>query len=148
MLEKTSVSVMVLLVVVVVASLIGISSIYQYVEGQGPRVTKLPQQLSAVGTVDSVRLIASPPGTACAAALRITQTISPATGGLPPGTGIVLVAPNEHWCTLFALSKIISKQGIGFDAQNIKVTSVPPAVRTALLLSPTDPVFRITDLDI
>ena len=147
MLGKTSVSMMVLLVVVA-ASLIGISSIHQYVEGQGPRVTKLPQQLSAVGTVDSVRLIVSPPGTACAAALRITQTISPATGGLPAGTGIVLVAPNEHWCTLFTLSKIVSKQGIGFDAQNIKVTSVPAAVRTALLLSPTDPVYRITDLDI
>jgi hypothetical protein len=107
MIGKTSVSMMVLLVVA--ASLIGISSIHQYVEGQGPRVTKLPQQLSAVGTVDSVRLIASPPGTACAAALRITQTISPTTGGLPAGTGIVLVAPNEHWCTLFALSKIVSK---------------------------------------
>jgi hypothetical protein len=146
MLGKTSVSMMVLLAVVA-ASLIGISSIHQYVEGQGPPVTKLPQQLSAVGKVNSARLIASPPGTACAAALSITQTVSP-RDALPAGTGIVLVAPNEHWCTLFALSKMLSKQGIGFDAQNIKVTSLPAAVRTALLLSPTDPVYRITDLDI
>jgi hypothetical protein len=135
-----------MMVLLVAASLIGISSIHQYVEGQGPKVSKLPQQLSAVGTVNSVRLIASPPSTVCAATLRITQSVS---GGPPPGTDIVLVGPNEHWCTLFALSKILSKQGIGFDAQNIKVTSLPPAVRTALLLSSTDSdVYRITDLDI
>ena len=145
MLGKTSVSMMVLLVVA--ASLIRISSIYQYVEGQGPRATKLPQQLSAVGTVASVRMIDSPAGKACAAALSITQTVSPAVG-LPPGTSIELVAPNEHWCTLFVLSKIVSKTGIGFEAQNIKVTSLPPAIRTALLLSPNDPLYRITDLDI
>jgi hypothetical protein len=137
-----------MVLLVVAASLIGISSIHQYVEGQGPRATKLPQRLDAVGTVASVRLIDSPAGKACAAALSITQTISPATGGLPPGTSIELVAPNEHWCTLFVLSKIVSKQGIGFAAQNIKVTSLPPAIRTALLLSPNDPVYRITDLDI
>jgi hypothetical protein len=146
MLERSLVSMMVLLVVA--ASLIGITSIHQYVEGQGPRATKLPQQLSAAGTVASVRLIDSPAGKACAAALTITQTVSPATGGLPPGTSIELVAPNEHWCTLFVLSKIVNKMGIGFEAQNIKVTSLPPAIRTALLLSPTDPVYRITDLDI
>jgi hypothetical protein len=40
MLEKTSVSMMVLLVV---ASLIGISSIHQYIEGQAPSA-KVPQQ--------------------------------------------------------------------------------------------------------
>jgi hypothetical protein len=149
MLGKTSVCMMVLLVVA--ASLIGISSIHQYVEGQ-PRAkvpAKLPQQLSAVGTVASVRMIDSPAGKACAAALSITQTVSPAgSSGLPPGTSIELVAPNEHWCTLFVLSKIVSKQGIGFEAQNIKVTSLPPAIRMALLLSPSDPVYRITDLDI
>ena len=141
MLGKTSVSMMVLLVA---ASLIGISSIHQYVEGQKPPA-KLPQQLSAVGTVASVRMIDSPAGKACAAALSVTQTVP--AGRLPPGTSIELVAPNEHWCTLFVLSKIVSKQGIGFEAQNIKVTSLPPAIRTALLLSPSDPVYRITDLD-
>jgi hypothetical protein len=145
MLGKTSVSMMMLLVA---ASLIGISSIHQYVEGQAPRVTKLPQRLDAVGTLGSVRVLDSPAGKSCSTALTITQTVSPATGGLPPGTMIELVAPNEHWCTLFVLSKILSKQGIGFAAQNIKATSLPPAIRTALLLSPNDPVYRITDLDI
>ncbi|HKG88723.1 MAG TPA: hypothetical protein VKA95_10380 [Nitrososphaeraceae archaeon] len=144
MLGRTSVSMMVLLVA---ASLIGISSIHQYVEGQTPRVTKLPQQLDAVGTLGSVRVIDSPAGKSCSTALTITQTISPA-GGLPPGTRIELVAPNEHWCTLFVLSKIVNKLGIGFVAQNIKATSLPPAIRTALLISPNDPVYRITDLDI
>jgi hypothetical protein len=61
---------------VVAASLIGISSIHQYIEGQAPPA-KLPQRLDAVGTVASVRLIDSPAGKACAAALSITQTVSP-----------------------------------------------------------------------
>jgi hypothetical protein len=90
-------------------------------------------------------MIDSSAGKICAAALRITQTVP--AGGLPPGTSVELVVPNEHWCTLFVLSKIVSKQGIGFEAQNIKVTSLPPAIRTALLLTPSDPVYRITDLD-
>ena len=50
MLGKTSVSMMVLLVVVA-ASLIGISSIHQYVEGQTPPAKKAQQGAGMIGLV-------------------------------------------------------------------------------------------------
>ncbi|HKG86782.1 MAG TPA: hypothetical protein VKA95_00540, partial [Nitrososphaeraceae archaeon] len=131
MLGKTSVSMMVLLVA---ASLIGISSIHQYVEGQ-PRA-KLPQQLSAVGTVASVRMIDSPAGKACTAGLELAQ--GPNTLRLGPGTHIDLVASNEHFCTLFVLSKI-GQTEIGITVQKIKATSLPPAVRGALAFPANHP---------
>jgi hypothetical protein len=72
MLGKTSVSIMVLLVVA--ALLIGISSIHQYIEGQTP-LDKVPQQKASgygYGTVTHVRMFDSSAGKACTAALRIS----------------------------------------------------------------------------
>ncbi len=125
MLGKTSVSMMVLLVA---ASLIGISSIYQYIEGQEPQA-KVPQQKasgSGYGTVTRTHLFDSPAGKACTATLRISQGL-PNSLGLKAGTIIDLLAPNEHFCTLFVLSKV-GRIEIGFEAQNIKATSLPPAI--------------------
>jgi hypothetical protein len=68
MLRKTSVSMMVLLVA---ASLIGISSIHQYVEGQTPK----PQQLSGAGIVGLVRMFDSPVGKLCTAGLTLQGQI-------------------------------------------------------------------------
>jgi hypothetical protein len=147
MLGKTSVSMMVLLVVA--ASLIGISSIHQYIEGQGPP-SKVPQQKasgSGYGTATRVKMFDSSAGKACTAALQISAGL-PNSLGLKGGTIINLVAPNEHFCTLFVLSKV-GRMEIGFEAQNIKATSLPPAIQRALLL-PADYtlLYRISELDV
>jgi hypothetical protein len=145
MLGKTSVS----LVLLVVASLIGISSIYQYEEGQAPpAATSQPQQasLSGAGTVKLVRMFDSSAGKACAAGLELAQ--GPNTLRLKPGTHIDLVAPNEHFCTLFVLSKI-GQTEIGITVQKIKATSLPPAVRGALAFPANHPqLYSISNLNI
>ena len=78
MLEKTSVSMMVLLVA---ASLIGISSIHQYVEGQTPPPAATPktqQQAQkfkfVTGSVSRVTIYASSGGKACLASVHIPTT--------------------------------------------------------------------------
>ena len=148
MLGKTSVSMMVLLVVA--ASLIGISSIYQYEKGQvPPAATSQAQQQasgSGAGTVKLVRMFDSPAGKACTAGLDIAQ--GPNTLRLKPGTHIDLVASNEHFCTLFVLSKI-GQTEIGITVQKIKATSLPPAVRGALAFPANHPqLYSISELDI
>jgi hypothetical protein len=102
MLEKTSVSMMVLLVVA--ASLIGISSIHQYIEGQKPppAATPKPQQ----GTVTRVTNYASSDGKACIAMVQLPIDRPNDLGLLKPGELIALLAPNESFCTLFGQSKI------------------------------------------
>jgi hypothetical protein len=119
MLEKTSVYMMVLLVV---ASLIGISSIHQYIEGQAPppAATPKPQQAQkaepvvARGQVLFATMFASK---TCAAIVKLTSG-EPNELGLPPGTTISLMGPSESSCILFGLSKI-GKTEITFDAQKI-----------------------------
>jgi hypothetical protein len=140
MLRKTSVSMMVLLA----AALIGISSIHQYIEGQAPPA-KVPQQLSGAGKVGLVRMFDSSAGKACTAGLVLQ---GPNSLGLKAGTDIDLLAPNESFCTLFVLSKI-GQMEIGITAQNIKATSLPPAIRGALNLPANHPyLYRISELDI
>jgi hypothetical protein len=142
MLGKTSVSMMVLLVA---ASLIGISSIHQYIEGQAPPAKKT-QQLSGAGMVGLVRMFDSPAGKACTAGLDLAQ--GPNTLRLKPGTHIDLVASNEHFCTLFVLSKI-GQTEIGITVQKIKATSLPPAIRGALAFPANHPqLYSISELDI
>jgi hypothetical protein len=141
MLRKTSVSMMVLLVVA--ASLIGISSIHQYIEGQAPRA----KVLSGTGTVNLVRMFDSSAGKACTATIQIAQ--GPNSLKLKPGTVIDLVAPNEHFCTLIALVKMSQNPEIGITAQNIKATNLPPAIQGALNLPANHPsLYRVTELDV
>jgi hypothetical protein len=97
MLGKTSVSMMVLLVVE--ASLIGISVIYQYIEGQGPpgAKQKQPQQQAKVKdivgvAIDSVDVYASSDGKACIAQVQLSGT-RPNSLGLALGSTIDLLAP-------------------------------------------------------
>jgi hypothetical protein len=138
MLRKTSVSMMVLLVA---ASLIGISSIHQYVEGQTPK----PQQLSGAGIVGLVRMFDSPAGKLCTAGLTLQ---GPNTFGLKAGTDIDLLAPSEHFCTLFVLSKI-GKMEVGVTAQKITASSLPPAIRGAFTPATTYPLlYRVSEVDI
>src|ERR671911_2637526 len=92
MLGKTSVSMMVLLVV---ASLIGISSIHQYIEGQPQGIVQL--QGRVVGAIISA-------SKTCTAFVELPMD-KPNLLRLPPGTSITLTAPIES-CTLFGLAKI------------------------------------------
>jgi hypothetical protein len=100
MLGKTSVSMMVLLVA---ASLIGISSMYQYMEGQvPPAATSQPQRtVQLEGRVVGAIISASK---TCTAFVELPLD-EPNLLRLPPGTSITLTAPIES-CTLFGLAKI------------------------------------------
>jgi hypothetical protein len=151
MLRKTSVSMMVLLVVA--ASLIGISSIHQYIEGQKlpPAATPKPQQTQkaadfVTGHVLLVTILASSAGKACLISVELPDN-QPNKLGLPPGTDIELLAPNESFCTLSGLSKIAHTQ-IHFDAQRITASSIPPAVRKGLQLSGTEFLFGVTRVNL
>ena len=102
MLGKTSVSMMVLLVA---ASLIGISSIHQYIEGSPTQ-----RKVQLVGQVTRVVMHMSPSEECWG--LVVLPGPGPNLLGLPPGTAITLMAPIES-CTLFGLAKT-SKTPIHF----------------------------------
>jgi hypothetical protein len=137
MLRKYPVSMMVLLVA---ASLIGISSVHQYIEAQPPART-----LEGGGMVQLVRMFDSSAGKACTATLQLQ---GPNNLRLQVGTDIDLWAPNEHFCTLLALSKMV-KVDVGITAQNVRATSLPPAILAALTMPANHPdLYRVTELDI
>ena len=104
MLRKSSVSMMVLLVA---ASLIGISSIHQYVEGQGPpAATSQPKQQTRYvvqGHVSDVDIYVSPDGKACMADVQLLGSARNNPPTRSDGT-IELLSPDESICTLFGLS--------------------------------------------
>ena len=102
MLGKTSVSMMVLLAA---ASLIGISSIHQYLEGQTPPPATTPQPQRTVqleGRVVGAIMISA--SRTCTGFIELPID-EPNLLRLPPGTHITLTAPIES-CTLFGLAKI------------------------------------------
>jgi hypothetical protein len=114
MIGKTSVSMMVLLVVVA-ASLIGISSIYQYIEGQGPPAAKQKQPRQQVKVkdivdvaIDSVDVYTSSDGKACIAKVQLSSK-RPNSLGLALGSTIDLLAPDGNICTLLSLSRMSDK---------------------------------------
>jgi hypothetical protein len=115
MLEKSSIFMMVLLIA---ASLIGISSIYQPANVETQLVQPQQAQLSKatfgvpsfiesgkaiVGAVNNVETYASSDGKACIASvtLRITDVLGPKKGTL-----IDLLAIDENICTSLGLAKI------------------------------------------
>jgi hypothetical protein len=101
MLGKTSLSMMVLLVA---ASLIGISSIHQYIEGQIPTPTPGTQEyIHLEGRVTNTAMSMSG-SKICYATIEL-PTNRPNLLKLPPGSNIFLNAPIES-CTLFGLAKI------------------------------------------
>ena len=96
------------MVLLVAASLIGISSIHQYIEGsQTPRTVQLGGQVTGVIMVVS-------PNKSCTGFVDLPAD-RPNLLGLPPGTSITLVTPIES-CTLFGLAKT-SKTPIQFVVQ-------------------------------
>lgn len=110
MLRKSSVSMMLL---IVAASLVGIGSIYQYYEGPTPQTaTSQPQPQQQAqrskyvqGIVTSVLTYASSDGKACIAMVDLPGN-RPNNLGLPPGSTIELLAPDESLCTSLGLAKI------------------------------------------
>ena len=125
MLEKTSVSMMVLLVA---ASLIGISSMHQYVEGQTPQPQQQAQKFKFVtGSVSRVTIYASSDGKACLAQVGLPNN-RPNNLGIRPGGNIELLAPDESICVLFGQSKI-GKIIISFDVEKITPLGLPPTLR-------------------
>jgi hypothetical protein len=133
MLGKSSLFMMVLLVA---ASLIGIDSIYQYVEGQGPPAAKqkqLPQQQAQkvkdiVGTVIGVDIYVSSDGKACIAEVQLSST-RPNSLGIALGSTIDLLAPDENICVLFSLSRI-NKSGVFLDVEKLTtLNALPPTLR-------------------
>jgi hypothetical protein len=142
MLEKTSVSMMVLLVV---ASLIGISVIHQYIEGQKPppAATPEPQQ----GTVTRVTNYASSDGKACIAMVQLPID-RPNDLNVEPGDTIAVLAPNESFCTLFSQSKIGKTQILVFIAQKITASNLPRAIQAdRTVIWETFPIYRVTRVD-
>jgi hypothetical protein len=137
MLGKTSVSMMVLLVA---ASLIGISSIHQYIEAQAPPA----RTLEGAGKVGLVRMFDSSAGKACTTTLQLK---GPNSLKLQLGTDIDLWVPNEHFCTLLVLSKMF-KTDVGIVAQNVRATSLPPAILAALRMPANNPdLYRVSELN-
>jgi hypothetical protein len=116
MLRKYSVLMVVLLVA---ASLIGISSIYQYIEGQTPppAATPQPQQLPTkfVDIKGQVLSVVTFTGGSCNVWVKISGE-GQTPRGFPSGTAIVLTAADHSICTSFGLAKI-GKTNITFDAQ-------------------------------
>jgi hypothetical protein len=132
MLEKSSVFMMVLLVA---ASLIGIASMYEYVEGQTPPTAKQkqPQQQGQkvkdiVGTVVGVDIYASSDGKACIAEVQLSST-RPNSLGLALGSTMDLLAPDESICVLLSLSKI-NNSGVFLDVEKLTtLNALPPTLR-------------------
>jgi hypothetical protein len=147
MLGKTSVSMMVLLVA---SSLIGISVIHQYVEGQTP--TPKPQQTVqkatyVTGTVTRVVNYASSDGKACMAVAQLPSD-RPNNLKLKPGELIALLAPNESFCTLFGLSKIGKTQIVIYLSQEITASSLPRAIQAdPIIIWENYDTYRVTRVD-
>ena len=144
MLGKTSVSMMLL---IVAASLIGISSIQQYIEGQPQQPAQKATYVT--GTVNRVVNYASSDGKACIAMVQLPSG-RPNNLNLEPGESIVVVlAPNESFCTLFGQSKIGKTPIVVFIAQKITVSSLPRAFQAdPTVIWETFPIYRISRVDL
>jgi hypothetical protein len=143
MLEKSSIFLMLLLGA---GSLIGISSIHQYIEGQVPSTATSqpqpqPQQKTnyATGKVNRVVNYVSSVDKACIAIVQLPSD-RPNNLGIERGELIALLAPNESFCVLFGQSKIGNTQ-ILFYAQKTTASSLPPAIQA-------DPVTQWKNYDI
>jgi hypothetical protein len=143
MLAKTSASLMVLLVG---ASLIGISSINQYIEGQPQQPAQKATYVT--GTVTRVVNYASSDGRACIAMVQLPSD-RPNNLNLEQGESIVILAPNESFCTLFGQSKIGKTPIVVFIAQKITVSSLPRAFQAdPTVIWETFPMYRITRMSL
>ena len=143
MLRKTSVSMMVLLIA---ASLIGISSIQQYIEGQPQQPAQKATYVT--GTVNRVVNYASSDGKACIAMVQLPID-RPNNLNLEAGELIALLAPNESFCTIFGQSKIGKTPIVVYIAQQITASSLPRAFQAdPTVIWETFPIYRISRVDL
>jgi hypothetical protein len=129
MLGKTSVSMMVLLVA---ASLIGIASIYLYVEGQGPPAAKSQPKQQTIyffqGNVKGVDISVYSDGKACIADVQLAGNTRNKPGIRPDGT-VDLLSPDASVCNLFGQS-MIGKRILNFQTERLTTSNaLPPALR-------------------
>jgi hypothetical protein len=127
MLRKTSVSMMVLLVVA--ASLIGISSVYQYVEGQAPPAPKQQGIKGIVGIgIGKIDFYASSDGKACIVEIKLSERY-PNDLGLPLGSTIDILSPDTSACVLLGQAKIM-KISPFLDVEKLTtLNALPPKLR-------------------
>jgi hypothetical protein len=146
MLGKTSVSMMVLLIV---ASVIGTSGVFQDVEGQRSPSPQQPAKKATyvTGTVSHVVNYASSDGKACMAMVQLPNN-RPNNLNLEPGMPIVVLAPNESFCTLFGLAKTSKTQIVVFIAQKITASNLPRTIQAdPTVIWETFDIYRITRVD-
>ena len=126
MLGKTSVSMMVLLVA---ASLIGISSIHQYVEGQAPPAPKQQGIKGIVGVgIGNIDFYASSDGKACIVEIKLSERY-PNDLGLPLGSTIDILAPDTSACVLLGQARIM-KISPFLDVEKLTtLNALPPKLR-------------------
>jgi hypothetical protein len=125
-----------MVLLVATASLVGISSIHHYVEGQTPppAATPKPQPQvqkvikGVIGGVQSVQVYASSDGKVCLAEVALPSN-RPNNLGVRPGGVIELLAPDESMCVLFGQSKI-GKTQIMFRVEKLtSLDAIPPTLR-------------------
>ena len=144
MLRKYSVFMIVLLVA---ASVIGTSSVYQYVEGQGPPQQPAQKATYVTGTVSRVINYASSDGKACIAVVKLPSD-QPNNLRLEPGELIALLAPNESFCTIFGQSKIGKTPIVVYIAQQITASSLPRAIQAdPIMMWENYHMYRVTRVD-
>jgi hypothetical protein len=92
---------------------------------------------------------ASSDGKACIAMIIPSIDRSTSNLNLEPGNPIVLLAPNESFCTLFGQSKIGKTQILVFIAQKITASSLPRAIQAdPTVIWETFDIYRVTRVDL
>jgi hypothetical protein len=136
MLKKSSVFMMLL---ITTASLVGISSIYDYAEGQ-------TSPGRAVGDVLQVTTYAPVAGCIASVTLHASE---PNGLGLKPGTLILLFSERESNCVLLGMSKMTNYGAVAFEAQKMTVSGLPAVIRADLKLPASTPnLYRMFNVDV
>jgi hypothetical protein len=136
MLKKSSVFMMLL---ITTASLVGISSIHYYAEGQTP-VSRV------VGNVLQVTTYA--PVVGCMAVVSLPAT-EPNDRGVKPGEPIFLFSERESTCVLLGMSKMTNYGVVAFEAQKMTVSGLPAVIRADVKLPASTPnLFRMFNVDV
>jgi hypothetical protein len=152
MLKKSSVFMMVLLVA---ASLIGISSIYQYEERQAlPAATAQSQQQTQITNVLIGKLVSfifysSSDGKACIAFAEISQRLYRPNYplGLKPGNDIALLVPDQTMCVLLGQANI-AKTEIQFNVAIPALTVKTLPLNIQHDLPPNQLLYRVVRVNI
>jgi hypothetical protein len=132
-------SLLFMMLVVITASLVGISIIHQYAEGQTP-------SKRAVG--DIVQLTTYAPVAGCIAVISLADNV-PNELGVKPGETIFLFSEREGSCVLLGMSKMTKYGPVAFEAQKMTAASLPSVIRADLKIQATSPgLYRLFNVDV